>query len=232
MSLPSPGPFLRPKQRRVLTDDVVESLRDAILDGTLAAGARLIEDDLAAMLKVSRGPIRQAIFRLEQEGLVAHEPHRGATVVEVSAADAEEIFSLRTILEQLSITRACRRATAADLAALEAILKRFKDTPRTTMTRKLAAEIDIDFHDTLFQAAHHGRLYQAWERLRSQVFLFLLLRDLQPAGFKDSWHRDHVHLLESVQGGDEAGASALMATHLGGAYTRLQQHLGSVSMQT
>ena len=210
----------------MLTDDVVEAIRDAILGDELPAGARLIEDDLAAMLNVSRGPVRQAIFRLQQEGLVSHEPHRGATVVKVSAADAEEIFTLRTALEQLSIGRACRLATTADLAALDAILERFLKPPRPQMTRKLAAEIDIDFHDTLFRAAHHQRLYQAWERLRSQVFLFLLLRDLQPVGFRNSWHKDHQDLLDVVRAGNEAGAREAITLHLNGAYARLQTQMG------
>ena len=174
---------------------------------------------------MSRGPVRQAIFRLEQEGLVSHEPHRGATVVKVSAADAEEIFTLRTALEQLSIARACRLATAADLTSLEAVLDRFRKTPRPRITRKLAAEIDIDFHDALFRAAHHQRLYQAWERLRSQVFLFLLLRDLQPAGFRNSWHKDHQDLLDLVRVGNEAEARAAVTAHLDGAYARLKAQM-------
>ena len=65
----------------MLTDDVVDTLRDAILNDELPAGARLIEDDLAATLRVSRGPVRQAIFRLQQEGLVVHAA-RGARAIE------------------------------------------------------------------------------------------------------------------------------------------------------
>ncbi len=211
----------------MLTDDVVDAIRESILSDELPAGARLIEDDLAAALNVSRGPIRQAIFRLQQEGLVTHEPHRGATVVKVSPRDAEEIFSLRTALEQLSIERACRLATPEDIAALEAILDRFKRTPRSQMTRKLAAEIDTDFHDALFRAANHQRLYQAWERLRSQVFLFLLLRDLQPAGFKDTWHKDHKQLVDLLRTKDAAGAVDAVARHIGGAFARLQAQLAA-----
>lgn len=229
MSISTAGASLRPKQRRMLTDDVVDAIRDAILNDELPAGARLIEDDLAATLKVSRGPVRQAIFRLQQEGLVAHEPHRGATVAKVSAADAEEIFTLRTALEELSIARACRLATAEDLARLETILERFRDIPRAQVTRKRAAEIDIEFHDALFQAAHHERLRQAWERLRSQVFLFLLLRDLQPAGFKDSWHKDHKYLADLVRARDEASSVKSIREHLGSAYARLLAQMAAGS---
>ena len=215
----------------MLTDDVVEAIREAILNDELPAGSRLIEDDLASMLKVSRGPVRQAIFRLQQEGLVSHEPHRGATVVRVSADDSEEIFSLRTALERLSIARACRLRTGDDLAALRAVLDRFRATPRAQMTRKLAAEFDIDFHDALFRAAHHTRLYQAWERVRSQVFLFLLLRDLQPAGFKDSWHKDHDDLVRLVGDRNETEAVEAITRHLGGAFDRLRAQTGGSTTQ-
>jgi DNA-binding GntR family transcriptional regulator len=104
---------LQRRERRVLTDDVADSIREAVLSGRLKGGDRLIEDELAESLGVSRGPIRQAIFRLQQEGLVVHETHRGATVAQVSIEDAAEIYSLRQALERLAIAQACDRATAA-----------------------------------------------------------------------------------------------------------------------
>jgi DNA-binding GntR family transcriptional regulator len=212
---------IQPRKRRVLMDDVVDAIREAILSGKLAAGTRLIEDDLAGMLDVSRGPIRQALFKLQQEGLVVHETHRGATVATVSPDDIEEIYSLRTALERLAIEHACRRATLDDLAPLEAILLLFQSTPRTNITRKKVAEFDIDFHDALFRAAHHRRLYRAWEGLRSQVMVFLLLRDALPDDYLDSWHRDHTRLLEAVRSGNQALAAATIEEHIGGAYQRL-----------
>lgn len=212
---------LSPTRRRVLMDDVVDALRDAILAGKLKPGMRLIEDDLAAMLKVSRGPVRQAIFRLEQEGLVAHEAHRGATVRAISPEDAAEIYSLRTALETLAIDCACRRAGPAEIAAIEAVLTRFRETPRIEISRKIVAELDIDFHDAIFRAAGHVRLYRAWETLRSQVMMFLLLRDALPDDYLDSWHRDHLALLEIVRAGDPAAARAAIESHIGLAYARL-----------
>ena len=68
----------------------------------------------------------------------------------------------------------------------------FQSTPRENITRRQVAGYDIDFHDALFRAAHHRRLYRAWEGLRSQVMVFLLLRDALPDDYLDSWHRDHV----------------------------------------
>lgn len=213
-------------RRRVLMDDVVDALREAILSGRFSAGARLIEDDLARMLDVSRGPIRQALFQLQQEGLVVHQTHRGATVATVSREDVAEIYSLRTALERLAIEHACLRATPGDLVPIEAILVLFQSTPRGTITRKKVAGYDIDFHDALFRAAHHRRLYRAWEGLRSQVMVFLLLRDALPDDYLDSWHRDHAHLLDVVRRRDVEAAKAAIDVHIGGAYQRLLIMLG------
>jgi DNA-binding GntR family transcriptional regulator len=216
------GLALKPRQRRVLMDDVTDAIREAILSGKLAAGTRLIEDDLAGMLNVSRGPIRQALFRLQQEGLVVHEAHRGATVATVSGEDIAEIYSLRSGLERLAVEEACRKASEADLEPLEAILLLFRSIPRTDITRKRVAELDMEFHDALFRAAHHQRLYRTWQTLRSQVMVFLLLRDALPDDYLDSWHRDHKLILDLVRARDVTGAVAASEQHIGGAYRRLQ----------
>lgn len=212
---------LAPTPRRVLTDDVVNSIRNAILSGKIRPGARLIEEDLAATLKVSRGPVRQAIFRLQQEGLVVHEPHRGATVGAVSEDDVAEIYSLRLALERLAIEHASRKAGARELAAIEAVLQRFRATPRAEVTRRLVAELDIEFHDAIFRAAGSWRLYRAWETLRSQLMMFLMLRDALPEDYPDSWHRDHVHLLDVIRAGDTGVAKQAIETHIGLARERL-----------
>jgi DNA-binding GntR family transcriptional regulator len=221
------NPLPQPRRRRVLMDDVVDAIREAILSGRFTAGARLIEDDLARMLDVSRGPIRQALFQLEKEGLVVHQTHRGATVATVSREDIAEIYSLRTALERLAVEEACRNATATDLVPLEAILAVFHTTPRESITRKKVAGYDIDFHDALFRASHHRRLYRAWEGLRSQVMVFLLLRDALPDDYLDSWHRDHANLLDVVRRRDVAAATAAIEAHIGGAHDRLLAMLGS-----
>jgi DNA-binding GntR family transcriptional regulator len=212
---------LAPTPRRVLTDDVVDSIRDAILSGKIRPGARLIEEDLAASLKVSRGPVRQAIFRLQQEGLVVHEPHRGATVGQVSEDDVAEIYSLRLALERLAIEQAIRKAGPEQLAELEAVLDRFRATPRRKVTRRLVAELDIDFHDAVFRAAGSWRLYRAWETLRSQLMMFLMLRDALPEDYLESWHRDHLHILDVIRAGDARIAQDAIETHIGGAKQRL-----------
>ena len=89
--------------RRVLADEVTDDLRDAIVSHELEPGRKLTEDELAAQLGVSRGPVREALMRLEREGLVVIERHRGATIASWNRQDIEEIYSLRGALEELAI---------------------------------------------------------------------------------------------------------------------------------
>ena len=218
---------VQPFVRRVLMDDAADALRDAILSGRLAPGARLIEDDLAAMLQVSRGPIRQALTRLQHEGLVIHETHRGASVATVSADDIDEIYSLRMALERLAFARACDFATSEDFLLIERRLDAFGRIPRKLVTRQKVAEIDIDFHAAVFQAARHSRLLAAWRGLRSQVMLFLLLRDALPADYRDSWLLDHQSLLEVLRRRDKRAAMAASEAHIGAALARLRTQLSA-----
>ena len=91
MNQPALSPRLGPARRRVLSDEVADSIRHAIVSGELPAGERLIEDELASQLGVSRGPVREALVRLGLEGLVVTERHRGATVAKLSPSEAAEI---------------------------------------------------------------------------------------------------------------------------------------------
>ena len=100
---------LKPVSQRTLSDESTDRLRAAIRNGTLAPGARLVEQDLAEMLEVSRIPVREAIQRLVEEGLVNKVPHRGAFVYLPTRKEIEEISSLRVVLESFIVERAIER---------------------------------------------------------------------------------------------------------------------------
>src|SRR3954451_14400347 len=117
-SLSMPPRPLSPTVKRSLADDVVDRLRDAIFHGSFKPGEALREEQLAAMLDVSRGPVREALVQLEREGLVLVRRHRGATVARLSRGDLEEVYSLRLALERLAIQRAARLATERDFVAM------------------------------------------------------------------------------------------------------------------
>jgi DNA-binding GntR family transcriptional regulator len=212
---------LTPTVKRSLADDVVDRLRDAIFHGSFKPGEALREEQLAAMLDVSRGPVREALVQLEREGLVLVRRHRGATVARLSRSDLEEVYSLRLALERLAIQRATRYATDKDFAAMEAVLAAFDVALSRGPSEKEVAELDVRFHDLIYHAARHQRLYDCWANLKSQIYIFLLSRNVVDPDFRAVTVKSHSDLLEAIRTRDEARATVEIEDHLRGAYDRV-----------
>ncbi|WP_372662676.1 GntR family transcriptional regulator [Amycolatopsis kentuckyensis] len=197
-----------PARRRGLADEVADRIRDAIFDGTYPPGGSLREVELAETLGVSRGPVREALLKLEREGLVRGEWHRGTTVTALSDGDVAELDSLRAALEQLAVSLVVDRG--ADLGAVDAVVARMdRATGEHEMVR-----CDLDFHDAVYAAAGHRRLREAWEAIRSQVHLFLLTRiGVESEGYLAGIPAEHRQLAEALRAGDRDAALALFAVH-------------------
>ena len=148
-------PAVTPAKRRVLADEVADAIREAIVTGQLDLGERLPEVGLAADLRVSRGPVREALARLSQEGLVQMERHRGATVARLGPDEVHEIYSLRKELEGLATEWFCANGTEEDFEQISLILKSFDNLPRP-LVRADVARLDVAFHDSIFQGPTTG----------------------------------------------------------------------------
>ena len=214
--------------RRVLADVVTDDLRDAIIAHELEPGRRLAEDDLANQMGVSRGPVREALARLEREGLVVIERHKGARIASWGKNDVEEIFSLRLVLEQLAIEWACKNATVTDISVLESIIKEFRNLGDKQRTIKAVSKLDLEFHSAVFSAAHHDRLYRAWEILRSQIHSFLIYTwsrdELINKTWMTSWDKDHQIFVDIIKKRDvESGLKEIKA-HMERGYSRVSKH--------
>lgn len=211
------GSALGPAARRVLADEVADALREAITTGRFEPGQRLIEHELATQLAVSRGPVREALSRLSQEGLVVVDRHRGASVATLSGDDADQIYSLRTALEELAVEWLCRLATSADFDRIEQVLARFGDLPRP-LTRQAIAALDVDFHDAIFRASHHEPVCRAWAGLRSQVYLYLVQLGAHDDEFTTGWHDRHGRLLRVLRTRKSTAAVKAIGAHTTGIY--------------
>jgi DNA-binding GntR family transcriptional regulator len=211
---------LTPATRRGLADEVTDRIRAAILDGVLPAGEKVGEAELSRMLTVSRGPVREALVRLEQEGLVVSEWHRGSTVVELTRSDVRELATLRLALEQLAASEASREATDEDLGRLRDIVGQMK-AARLGGNDDSLVRLDVDFHDAIYQAAHHPRLYAAWTTIRSQVALALLRRRALSDDYAGIVVHEHSELVKVLEGRDANKMQELIASHLESAYSRL-----------
>ena len=162
--------------QRSIRYDVLSSLRAAILDGTLKAGAHLIEAELANQMGVSRGPIREALAELEEEGLVVKYAYKGTFVASFSARDVREIYSLRCLLEGYAARLAAVRIRPKDIERLESIINSMEEAADAGDLDMLV-ERDIQFHREICRLSGHSLLFATWSKLASRVRLFLTLAD-------------------------------------------------------
>lgn len=210
-----------PARRRGLAEEVADRIRAAIFAGAHPPGAQLREVELAAELDVSRGPVREALGRLEREGLVQIRWHRGANVTTLSAQDAEELYTLRSVLERLAVDRVVAVASPADFDAFDAVVDRME---RAATDHELL-QLDLEFHDRVYTAALHQRLHDAWQAIRSQVTLFLLTRIDVSDDYRTSVPAEHRALVTCLRTRDAARSTRLFADHLAEAYNRLVRDL-------
>jgi DNA-binding GntR family transcriptional regulator len=213
--------FLTPASTVLLSEEVVERIREAILTGEFEPGDRLREEQLARSLQVSRGPVRSALLQLEREGMVVRRRNRGALVAHLSRADLEEVYSLRHALEPVACAWAARNAVESDLAALQRVID---DQLRLTSKVRVqdAAEADLTFHDVLYAAARHRRLLGLWQDLRPQVYLFLLARKyVRTREFREVMVVSHTRILDIIRAGDEEAARAIATEHVQTSYLRV-----------
>jgi DNA-binding GntR family transcriptional regulator len=205
-----------------LAASIRSRLRQAILQGDFAPGERLREVEIAARHQVSRGPVREALLQLEQEGLVLLRRNRGAVVARLSRADLEEVYSLRLALERLAVARAARHGTEADFEVMDAVLHEFRGTGSgQPLTEQQAADQDVRFHDAVYRAAHHERLYATWSSIRSQVYVLLLSRNVAGPDFREDTYVGHLELAYMIRARDEARVIEAIERHLEASYARV-----------
>lgn len=156
-----------------LRDVVFNTLRKAILKGELKPGERLMEIQLAQRLGVSRTPVREAIRKLELEGLVLMIPRRGAVVAEITVEDLEDVLEVRAALEELAIRRACVHITEDQLRDLKKAASEFKKGLEGE-DLLVCVEADMAFHEIIYHAAQNKRLLQMLLNLREQMYRYRL----------------------------------------------------------
>lgn len=154
-----------------LREIVFENLREAILEGKLDPGQRLMEIQLAEQLGVSRTPVREAIRKLELEGLVIMVPRKGAYVADVSLKDIMEVLEIRTVIEGLAASLAAERMTDDELDKLEMICYQFKQCYQKDDIDGMIQK-DIEFHDVIFTATRNSKLNTIAQSIIEQIYRF------------------------------------------------------------
>lgn len=160
--------LLEPIARRSAESLALDRLREAILTGALAAGARLTEMALAEQLATSRATVRTALHHLVAEGLAVQVPYTGWMVTSLTANDAWELVTLRASFEGLAAALAAERASRAARAALDAAFDKLAATAASRRPAQAAAA-DIAFHRAIIAAAGHDRLAEHYRRVAQQI---------------------------------------------------------------
>jgi GntR family transcriptional regulator of gluconate operon len=192
-------------ERADLWQIVASRLRYAIISRQLKPGEHLRELPLANRFGVSRVPVREALIRLEHEGLVRGEPRRGAFVVGMTLADIRELYEVRAILEVRGARLAAEGAAPENLANLRRITQDFRVEADRGDSESLAA-VDIAFHREVMTAAHHRRLLATWEPLSGIIQTLLTLTNERSTQSKIL--SAHSPLASAIILGDAAAAEA------------------------
>lgn len=154
-----------------LREIVFESIREAIIDGKLKPGERVMEVQLAEKLGVSRTPVREAIRKLELEGLLIMEPRKGAYVADVSLKDLVDVLEVRSSLEGLAASLAATRASEEEIEVLKEKAAQFKECIEKNDVQGMINK-DTEFHEAILQAAKNKKLTSIIESLREQLQRF------------------------------------------------------------
>ncbi len=195
-----------------LRDVVFNTLRTAILKGELEPGERLMEISLANKLGVSRTPVREAIRKLELEGLVVMIPRKGAEVAKITEKDLRDVLEVRSCLEKLAIELACDRITDDELEELGEMCREFENSLDSNDVT-LIAEKDVALHDVIFRSTKNDRLIQILNNLREQMYRYrleYLKVSKNPMQLAD----EHYRILDAVRKRDKKLAGDLIVDHI------------------
>ena len=195
-----------------LRDVVFNTLRQAILRGELKPGERLMEIQLANKLGVSRTPIREAIRKLELEGLVLMIPRKGAEVAEITEKNMRDVLEVRKALEELAVQLACDKITKEEIEEMKKAAEDFKKILKSKDITEIA-EADVRFHDIIYMATDNQKLIQLLNNLREQMYRYRI-EYLKKKECYPQLLNEHQTIIDAIAGHDKELATKLTSQHI------------------
>lgn len=209
-----------------LPDRVAEHLRQAIYDGRYPPGSRLVERKLSAELGVSHIPVREALARLAEEGLVERLPRRGSRVAALTVEELEEISSVRVVLEQFAAQRVMERWTPDAERELRAAVAAMRAAAQAGDVQRVSL-LDVELHDRLWALADHRILSELVSQLRGRIRRFLGAATLALQQDELIAHAEsHQRLVDALASGDRRRVRRAVARHIAIATERVHTALG------
>lgn len=217
-----------PVEARTLADRVFAQIQEAIVKGDLAPGAKLSEAELAARYGVSRGPLREALRRLEGRQLITRIPHVGVRIMSLSLDELLQIYQVRESLEGLACRLAASQMTAAEIADLKALLARHEQQIAEHEGRAyIQEEGNVDFHYRIIHGSHNAVLIQMlcgelYHRVRIYRGQFSVTEG-RPVRALD----EHRRIVEAIEARDGELAEFLMRRHIATARANIEARVSS-----
>ncbi len=198
--------------RLSVADQVYDHIRSAILRGDIPQGARVVEAQIAKNLQISRAPVREAVNRLLQDGLLESKTHYGPSVVQMTPKKIRCLYDLRSAIEGLAIHEAIRRRADLDLAPLH---KCIADMRQHAQKKDLVslANTELEFHRILCSFAENPYVEKVSKMIDAQVRMALTIDNAMYTNLADVAD-EHEPIIAAIEAGDEAAATDLIATHI------------------
>lgn len=211
-----------------LQEQAYHAIRIAILKGQFRPGQRLTELELAARFGISRNPIREAMRRLQQDGLIAFsDAAAGARVSSLSEDEYDDLSRLRAAIEGVAAGFAAKRMTDMELADLDRRRKQFSARSKAGHADE-AVEADYDFHRGIYVGAHSPKLAVVLDSLHAQITQFRKLTLSIPRRVEAAT-RGHTEVYEAIRARDAAKAERLMRAHIEEARAALRRHMREIA---
>ena len=195
-----------------LRDVVFNTLRQAILRGELKPGERLMEIQLANKLGVSRTPVREAIRKLELEGLVLMIPRKGAEVADISEKSLKDVLEVREGLEELAARLACDKITKEGINRLKEAAQDFRSALKSNDITQMA-EADVRFHDVICNATENQKLGQLLNNLREQMYRYRI-EYLKDQHVYEKLLSEHEEIIRHIEKGEKDEAARVVSRHI------------------
>ncbi len=213
--------LLTPVARSSLAHEVAKKLRREILTGNIKPGERILEQEISEMMKTSRGPVRDALIRLEHEGLVVREPNRSAVVASMTVDDVEEVCSLRMSLEMLALRYATERAQEQDFAGMVKANELLRDCLGNDFSLQKAVDLDLQFHEEFVKSARHNRVLTMWQSIKPQIWFLIFSRNAFALQNFEEAVRSHAELIDQIRLKQSEEGHTNLQAHLDIAYSTL-----------
>lgn len=195
-----------------IRDKVYQYLRNHIVNGNFKAGDRLVERELAEKLGISRTPIREALFRLESQGLVMTVPRKGVVVTQISRDEIEEIFTILASLEVLAVKLAAAKMDPQTASEFDLIIEKIDSFLADDLVEEIA-QFHIDINEQIYKAAKSPKLYEMLNGLLDYIRAFAHLGHVMP-GRMEQATREHRNIIEAVRNKEVDLAENLTKIHI------------------